>query len=112
MFKGIKVIKKIGVLLLFLLMIFYISAVHRYGNFNVFGSPHRVFFGRYRYDNQGFFVTLTGKEKPEIEVSTITDKIVGKRIYSGTKDYKGNGREVYLHIGVNEYLRLSCGGGG
>jgi hypothetical protein len=93
-----------------LIFVLYASAVHRYGNFELFGSPHRVYFGGYRYDNQSTYVTLTGKDKPLIEISSITDKIVGKRIYSTDKNYIGHGRVVYLQIDGDEYLALNCGG--
>lgn len=83
-----------------------------YGTWNVLSYPNRVFFNGYRYDNDGYIVTFTDKEKPKYEVSKKIDRLTGKRIFSKNLDYIGNGKVVYLYLGGNKYLVLGCGGGG
>lgn len=93
-------------------MAVYTWTVNRYGNFNIFGSPHRIIIQGYRFDNDNDVMTLTGDEKPLNEVSGIMDKLTGKRVYSVEKNFKAdNGRRVFLHIKDDEYIRLQCGGG-
>lgn len=93
-------------------MIEYTWAVYRYGNFNIFGTPHRIFIHGFRYDNSNNIKTLTGNDKPIYEVSGIMDRLTGKKIYSLQKNFKASlGSRVYLHIKDDEYNVLQCGGG-
>jgi len=90
-----------------------ISLVNRkiYGTWNVFRCPNRVTYGGNRYD-KGIVFTFTDKEKPKYEVSSMIDKLTGKRVYSKTSDYLGCGKTVFLYLGGNEYLGFGTGGGG
>jgi hypothetical protein len=110
-----KLIKMIGMLaVLSLIIVLSILFANRviYGTFNVFGYPNRVFFDGYRYDNNGYIVTLNGNKRPKYKVSGLIDRITGKEIYSIEKDFIGNGKVVYLHLDGDKYLVLGSGGGG
>lgn len=101
------------VLTVLIIIILSISLANRYiyGTWNAFSYPNRVTYGETRYD-KGLVVTFTDKEKPKYEVSSMIDRLTGKRIYSKTKDYIGCGKDVYLYLGDNKYLVLWSGGGG
>lgn len=106
------IIRKLGALLIILILAVYTFTVYRYGNFNIFGSPHRIIMHGFRFDNDNDIVTLTDAEKPKYEVSSIMDKLTGKRIYSMQKNFKANnGTRVFLYIKDDKYIRLQCGGG-
>lgn len=107
--------KVIGIVIIVLFIVTAsISFANRviYGTWNVFSYPNRVFFSGYRYDNNGYIVTLTGDKKPKYEISGNIDRFTGKRIYSKEKDFIGNGKVVYLHLNGNRYLVLGTDGGG
>jgi hypothetical protein len=104
-------LKKSGVLLTILIMAIYTWTVYRYGNFNIFGSPHRVISNGFRFDDYGV-VTLTGDDQPKYEISSIVDKLTGKKIYSIQRSFKADfGTRVFLHIKDDDYILLQCGGG-
>lgn len=60
-----------AILVTLIIIILLISLSNRavYGTWNVFSYPNRVFFDRYRYDNHGVIVALTGDNRPKYEVS-------------------------------------------
>lgn len=107
-YKSIKIV--VTVLIIITLSI---SLVYRkiYGTWNVFSYPNKVTYGEYRYD-KGIVVTFTDKEKPKYEVSSMIDRLTGKRIYSKTSDYLEPGKAVFLYLGGNKYLAFVSGGGG
>lgn len=107
-----KIVRKIIVVLIITALLISLSNRVVYGTWNVFSYPNRVFFDKYRYDNHGVIVVLSGDDRPKYEVSKKIDKLTGKRIFSKELDFIGHGKVVYLNLGNNRYLILGCGGGG
>ena len=70
-----------------------------------------MFYGEYRYD-KGIVVAFTDKEKPKYEVSSMIDRLTGKRIYSKTSDYLEPGKTVFLYLGGNKYIAFVSGSWG
>ncbi len=100
----------IGVPILLILLLLAANRVF-YGTWD--GYPNRITVDGFYYYNQGDYVTLTGAEKPQYEISGILDKITGKRVYSDEKDFKPrNGSQIYLYIEGDKYLQLNSTGGG
>lgn len=106
---------KIKVMIVTLIFVFVLSflVVNRYyyGTFNIFSDPVRVVYGGMHYNHRSFG-TLSGKEKPGLEISRLIDIITGKRIFCMNKDFIGPGNTIYLHLEGERYILYSSGGGG
>lgn len=111
--KKVKIMIKLLSTLIFICLIISILSKINYGTWNITSYPNRVdFFGRNYYCSVKYFEVLKGNKKPKYEVSSVFDKLIGKRFYiTNPKKNDFDPSVVYLYTGDNKYLVFVLSGG-